>query len=344
MPTLTLPQIGRRIEMQPGQTILDEALNAGVSFPHSCRSGRCGACKSQLLDGEVIMGQHTRFALTEAEKAANQILACRAVPQGDVTVVWVEGEDAIPLHAPISQKAEVIEIEAMTHDIRRIRLVLEDRKPFRFQAGQYVRLTFADAPARDYSLASLPGEGHIELHVRGVPGGRTSSQILNALRVGDVAEVEGPFGSAFLREDHSGPIIAVAGGSGLAPIKSIVETALRADPARKIGVYFGARASRDVYLADHFRALAARYPKLTYQAVLSEADEPGWRSGYVSTALAEDHADLTGAKIYAAGPPPMIDALRDVAQSLGVVAQDIHADMFFTPETKSGKIAAEVLP
>jgi NAD(P)H-flavin reductase/ferredoxin len=344
MPTLTLPQIGRRIEMKPGQTILAAALEAQVPYPHSCQSGRCGACKSQLLEGAVTMGQHTRFALTDEEKAANQILACRSVPQGDVTVAWLDGEDAIPVHSPMRHQAQVVAIDAMTHDIRRIRLVPEDSSAFRFQPGQYVRLTVDGLPSRDYSLASLPGDDHIEIHVRAVPGGRASSRIVADLRIGDIVDVEGPFGSAFLREAHKGPIIAVAGGSGLAPIKSIVESALVADPAREVHIYFGGRTARDVYLADHFRGLAAELPNVSYQAVLSEVAAPGWRSGYLSDAIAEDHVNLSGAKLYAAGPPSMVDAVRAAAHALGVKHQDIHADVFFTPETDGAKIAEEVLP
>lgn len=342
MPMLTLPQIGRRIDVQPGQTLLEAALDAGIPYPHSCRSGRCGACKSTLLEGDVTMGQHTRFALADAEKATNQILACRAVPQTDVTVAWLDGEDAIPAHPVVRQRALVVAIESLTHDIRRIRLSLEDREGFGFQPGQYIRLTVKDAPPRDYSLASLPDDRHIELHVRAVPGGRTSNRIVTGLRVGEIVRVEGPFGSAFLREGHKGPIIAVAGGSGLAPVKSIVESALIADPRRKVHIYFGARTLKDVYLADHFRGLALDLPDTRYSAVLSSANEPGWRSGYVSDAIAEDHVSLVGAKVYAAGPPPMVEAVRSTVQTLGVKAADIHADVFFTPQGNDAKMMEEV--
>ena len=174
MPTLTLPQIGRWLEARPGQTILSAALDAGVPFPHSCRSGRCGACKSKLLDGAVTMGEHTRFALTEVEQAEDLILACRAVPQTNVTVAWLDGEDAIPANPVVKQKAEVVTTDDLTHDIRRIRLLPEER--VRFQPGQYIRLSVEGTPARDYSLANLPDEGFLELHVRAVPGGRTSNR------------------------------------------------------------------------------------------------------------------------------------------------------------------------
>jgi len=344
MPILTLPQIGRRLKAARGQKLLDAALDAGIPFPHSCRSGRCGACKSHLIEGSVTMATHTRFALTEKEQTQGLILACRAVPDGDVTVAWIDGEDAVPAHRIVSQAAKVISIDAVTHDIRRILLALEDRAAFTFSPGQYIRLSVDGAPPRDYSLANLPGSEHLELHIRAVPGGRASTRITQELRIGDRVRIDGPFGSAFLREKHRGPIIAVAGGSGLAPIKSIVGTALREDPSRRVHIYFGGRSPRDVYLADHFRSLVSNHPNATYHAILSDVVVPGWRSGYVSDAMVEDHARLEGAKVYAAGPPPMIDAVYAAAQSLGVEKRDVHSDIFFTPSGEAVKVLEEVQP
>jgi ferredoxin len=225
MRIVTLPEVGRRIPVAPGRTILDAALDAGVAFPHSCRSGRCGACKSRLVAGRVALGWHTPFALTAEEKAAGLVLACRAVPEEDVTLAWLEGTDSIPDSPVVAQEGIVTALVGLTHDIRGVRLRLADRAAFDFLPGQYVRFTMEGAPPRDYSIASRPDADEIELEVRGVPRGRTSSRILFALRVGDRVRVEGPFGSAFLRPAHDGPIVAVAQGSGLAPIRSIVERA-----------------------------------------------------------------------------------------------------------------------
>ena len=177
-----------------------------------------------------------------------------------------------------------------------------------------------------------------------MPGGRASTRITQELRIGDRVRIDGPFGSAFLREEHRGAIIAVAGGSGLAPIKSIVGAALRKDPSRTVHIYFGGRAPRDVYLVDHFRSLVADHPNATYHAVLSDVVVPGWRSGYVSDAMVEDHSSLAGAKVYAAGPPPMIEAVYAAAQSLGVEKRDVHSDIFFTPLREAAKVLEEVQP
>lgn len=342
MTMLSLPQAGRRIPVAGGQTILDAALTAGIAYPHACRSGRCGACKSKLLGGRVTLGRHTPFALTEEERAAGLVLACRAVPDGDVTLAWLDGADAVADVTVVAQDAVVTALVGLTHDIRGVRLRLADRTAFDFLPGQYVRFTMDGAPPRDYSIASQPDAPEIELEVRGVPKGRTSSRILYGLAVGDRVRVEGPFGSAFLRPAHDGPIVAVAGGSGLAPIRSIVESALRADPDRRVRLYFGARAERDVYHADRFERLAALHPNFAYVPLLSGERVTGRRFGRVPDALAADRLDVAGAKAYVAGPPAMVEAATAALLGLGLAAADVHADVFFTPETNDATLNAEV--
>ncbi|PWK64980.1 2Fe-2S iron-sulfur cluster-binding protein [Aminobacter sp. AP02] len=337
MPHITLPQLGRRFPIAAEQTILQAALEAGVAYPHGCRSGRCGSCKSRLISGDVELGKHSPFALTDEDRTAGLILACRSVPTNDVTVEWLD--DAYVARLAVTQEAEVTTIEPMTHDILALRLRLSDRAAFRFAAGQYLTLTVPGAPPRQYSMANRPDEELVELHVRAVPGGRASSLIHTSLAIGDTVHIEGPAGAAYLREAHPGPIVAIAGGSGLAPIKSIVETALRDGFDAPIHLYFGARAAHDLYLVDQFRALEKTFPNLAFIPVLSQTTSDGWRSGFVSDALAEDHRDLAGAIAYVAGPPAMVDAAMAVLGTRGVAAGDIHADVFFTPEGSDNNAA-----
>ena len=337
MTHLTLPQIGRRISVAAEQTILQAAVEAGVAYPHGCRSGRCGSCKSRLTSGDVKLGKHSPFALTEEDRAKGLILACRSVPTTDVTVEWLDVDYvAMPT---VAQGATVVAVESKTHDILAIRLKLDDRSAFRFTAGQYLSLAIPGAPTRHYSMASRPDDELVELHVRLVPGGRTSSLIHASLKAGDRVEIKGPSGSAYLRDAHAGPIVAVAGGSGLAPIKSIVETALGAGMSQPIHLYFGVRTQDDLYLVDYFRWLEQHFSNLDFVPVLSRAVETGWRTGFVSDALAEDHRQLVGAKAYVAGPPAMVDAVGSVLAARGVASSDIHADVFFTPEEDIGAVA-----
>lgn len=324
------------LEVQEGQTILDAALAAGIPYPHGCRSGRCGSCKSRLIEGEVELLQHSRFALSEEEKADGLILACRAVPQTDAAVAWLGSDDDDAVEAPQRVEAIVSGLDDLTHDIKLVRISPVDGSPLLFTAGQYAQVGFDGVPARSYSMANRHGDDSLEFHIRKVPGGVTSQHVHEALKAGDKLTLEFPLGSSYLRQHHSGPILCIAGGSGLAPIKSIVETALAHGMKQPIHVYFGARGARDLYLVEHFETLADRHNNLSFTAVLSDTQVAPHRHGFVTDAVAEDLADFDGWKAYVAGPPPMVDAAMAMAFARGLRPEDMHADVFFTPEGQEG--------
>lgn len=326
-------QAGRRIAVAEGDTILEAALADGMAYPHGCRSGRCGSCKSRLISGEVDLLDHSRFALSDEEKAQGLILACRAIPRTDAIVAWLGGDEETTSHPRRRLNCRVAAIEDATHDIKDIRLtIIGGGDPLAFTAGQYARLTFPDAPTRDYSMASAPGKQELEFHIRQVPGGAATQRIHALLKLGDPVLVEGPFGSSYLREKHAGPILCVAGGSGLAPIKGIVEAAIAHGMKQPIHVYFGARSDRDLYLVDHFESLAQRHPNVAFTPVLSDAPlEARWRTSFVTDAVAQDLQNFDGWKAYVAGPPPMVEAAMQIVTERGLRPEDLHADVFFTP-------------
>ncbi len=236
----------------------------------------------------------------------------------------------------------VADLAEATHDIKMVRLAIVGGGPFGFSAGQYAALGFPGQAPRDYSMASRPDMPDLEFHIRRTAGGTASQYVADRLRLGDPVTLEGPYGSCWLREQHAGPILAIAGGSGLAPIKSIVETALARGMKQPIALYFGVRAERDLYLVTHFRDLAARHPTLRFIPVLSEP-EPGemrWRHGIVHDAVAADFATLDGAKAYLAGPPAMVEAAMAVLAARGIAPRDIHADAFYSEAEKQAMEAA----
>ncbi len=325
-----------RLEVQEEQTILDAALGAGIPYPHACRSGRGGSCKSRLIEGEVELLQHSRFALSEEEKVEGLILACRAVPQTDAAVAWLGSDDDDAVEVPRRMEAIVSSLDDLTHDIKLVRISPVDGCPLLFTAGQYAQVGFDGVPARSYSMANRHSDDSIEFHIRKVQGGVTSQHVHEALKAGDKVMLEFPLGSSYLRQHHSGPILCIAGGSGLAPIKSIVETALAHGMKQPIHVYFGARGARDLYLVEHFETLAGRHNNLSFTAILSDTQVAPYRHGFVTDAVAEDLADFDGWKAYVAGPPPMVDAAMAVVFARRLRPEDMHADVFFTPEGQEG--------
>jgi ferredoxin-NAD(P)+ reductase (naphthalene dioxygenase ferredoxin-specific) len=324
-----ITQAKRTIEVPTGATILWAALDSGFDFPFGCQSGNCGACKSHLLEGKVTMAGYSEFALSDEEKARGLILACRAAPSEDCEVAWLEEDDLIA-HPRRILACKVFGIDDATHDIKRVRLAIESGGPFDFSAGQFASVTFEGCAPRDYSMANVPGDPVLEFHVRRSAGATVSAYVAEKLKVGDTVQVEGPFGASYLRESHRGPIIAVAGGSGIAPIKSIVERALAKTMPQHIYLYFGVRGPRDLYLHDHFAALARTHDTLHFIPVLSEIPADGYRSGLVHEAVAQDFDDLDGCKAYLAGPPVMVEAAVKLFEQRGIRRLDIHADAFYT--------------
>jgi len=225
----------------------------------------------------------------------------------------------------------VVELQQATHDIRILHLEQPAGTRFDFRAGQYAKLGFADLPLRDYSMASRPGEPRLEFHIRDVGDG-ASRYAVRRLALGETVTVAGPLGDAYLRADHAGPIIAIAGGSGLAPMKSIVETALHLGHAQAIRLYFGVRSERDLYLVEHFERLASAHANFQFIPVVAEPGPSPRHSGLVGDAVLADVTDFAGCRAYLAGPPPMVEGTVEQLRARGLPAADIHADPFYSEE------------
>ncbi len=329
------------VTVELGQSILDASMAQGGPFPYSCRAGNCGTCKCRLVSGEVEMTPYSEFALSDAERARGLVLACRAVPWSDCEIALLGADDQV-VHPERDMRCRIAAIDALTHDIRRVELVIESGGPFTFSPGQYAEVAFAGLPARDYSMASQPDEDRLRFYIRLIPGGTVGAYLASRAAVGATVRVKGPYGSAFLREERRTPLLAIAGGSGLAPIQAIVDRAVALGWEQPIHVYFGARAARDLYLLDHFeRLVAARGPAFRFTPVLSEPEgATAYRTGLVTDAVRADLCDLDGFTAYLAGPPPMIEAAERLLPGLGIDAADIHADAFYTTH-EMDKDAAE---
>ncbi len=314
-----------------GETILESLLQAGVPFPHNCQSGNCGACKCELVDGDVLELPSSEYALSAEERARSLILACRTQVWGDCSVRLLEADETI-LHPSRVLRCRVTEIRELTHDIRGLHLQIEAGGPFGFSAGQHAHLKLGPGiPERSYSMATRPDQTTLEFHVRQVPRGQASGYVFSNLRVGAEVTVSGPLGIAYLRDQHQGPLLALAGGTGLAPIRSILQTALTKDPQRIVHCYFGVRDERDVYLEAELNELARRHPGLRVQIVLSQPSGPTQRrTGTIAEVVAKDFAQLEGCKAYVAGPPAMVETTQRELTRMGMPTRDVHADAFYS--------------
>jgi CDP-4-dehydro-6-deoxyglucose reductase/ferredoxin-NAD(P)+ reductase (naphthalene dioxygenase ferredoxin-specific) len=337
MKLLTILNKALTLSVPDDKTILESSIEQGVDYPFGCHSGLCGACKSHLVSGEVRLTEFSPFALSEAERAGGMILACRALPVSDCIVLYDDDPDA-PNHKLCRRPARVVAREMATHDIAVIHLAVEGE--FAFSAGQFASLAFPGLPARDYSMASRPDEAEIVFHIRRVFGGKVSEAVHAADIVGRTLSVSGPYGTSYLRQRHTGPMLLVAGGSGLAPILSILETALRAGMRQRMALYFGVRAERDLYAMDRLQDLARAHANLAFVPVLSQPEEASaHRTGFLADAVGADFTDLSGWKAYLAGPPIMVETVASAMEKRGLGAANRHADPFYTSADKPGRQA-----
>lgn len=222
-------------------------------------------------------------------------------------------------------------VDIASPEVRIVRLEAETGSLFPWRAGQYASFRFADQPARDYSIANAPGEDVLEVHIRRSGSGGVSDYICDSLTVGDLVTVQGAFGGAYLRSSHKGALLAIAGGTGLAPMKAIVEAALADGFKYDMHLYFGVRNESELYLERYFIELMHRHPNFRFVTVISEPTEnSGRRSGLVSDAVAADFQLLYGHQCYLAGPPVMVNASAQMLKLKSVPKYDIFADAFYT--------------
>ena len=342
--TVTLKASGHRFDVAPGETVLEAAQRAGIALPYSCQGGVCGSCKATLLQGACDYPRNPPVALSAAEQVRHSILTCQAVPLGDITiasreVASVEDIPKVRINVRVSRK------ERLAGDVIGLRLVPVHDTPLRWLPGQYLDIVLEDGKRRPFSIASSPADDHgIELHVRHVAGGGFTAYVDTHLAVGDTLEVEGPKGTFVPREDTERPMVFMAGGTGFAPIKAIVEHFLALGTQRAITVYWGARVEPDLYDRERAEGWAARHPGLRFIPVLSDADEArqvGMRAGLVHEAVLEDWPDLSGVDLYMSGPPAMIAASRERFVAAGLPEDHLYFDSFeYAPDVLASILAA----
>jgi NAD(P)H-flavin reductase/quinol-cytochrome oxidoreductase complex cytochrome b subunit len=322
----------RIIPARPGETILEAALREGIAFPYECRNGGCGQCKCTVLYGPVDQGPHQESALSATERAAGKVLACSAVPLADIELEYAPLAPPGGLHARI-YTAKVTALEKASDDVMIVKLKV-DGEPIRFYAGQYINILLPgeDGEKRSFSFATAPHMNReIELQIRLIPGGKFTTHVFTAMKVGDTVRFEGPLGSFFLRGDSTKPIIFVAGATGFAPVKSMVEHAFHIKMKRRIILYWGVRSWKDLYLPELAQQWAAEHANFTFVPVLSEPKpEDHWagRNGLVHEAILADFPDLSGHQIYACGSIKMVEAAHPAFKSHGLAQDDCFSDAF----------------
>ncbi len=333
---VTLKASGKQFTVQKDETLLEAALQQGITLPYGCKNGACGSCKGKVLDGQVEHGQHSASALSPADETAGGTLFCCAHPKSDLLIEAREVQGA----GDIAIRKVPCRVNAITKpsaDVAILKLQLPAAERFQFLAGQYLEFLLKDGQRRAYSIANAPDqEGPLELHIRHLPGGFFTDFVFGtkdtALKEKDILRFEGPLGSLFLREDSKKPIIFVAAGTGFAPIKSIVEQMQLKKIHRSIHLYWGGRRPSDIYLDELCQLWAKEIPDFKFIPVISDAlPEDRWtgRTGFVHQAVMSDHPDMSLYQVYACGAPIMVNAARkDFSSHCHLPEEEFFADSF----------------
>ena len=337
--SVSIQPSGHTMAADADESILEAALRQGLLLPYGCRDGACGACRGRIVSGEVDHGKSQEHALTTADREAGFALFCCARARSDLVLESREVRKTgdIPVK---TLPARVQSLHLAAPDVMIVQLKLPASERLQFLAGQYVDVLLKDGKRRSFSLANAPHDDELlELHIRNVPGGQFTGHVFSQMKEKDILRFNGPHGGFFLREESTKPIVMIAGGTGFAPIKSVVEHAIAENCERPITVYWGGRRRTDLYALATAEAWVGRLPALRFIPVLSEpAAEDAWagRRGLVHQAAMEDFPDLSAHQVYACGSPAMIAATkRDFVGGCKLPENEFFADSFDFANDKS---------
>jgi CDP-4-dehydro-6-deoxyglucose reductase len=309
----------RIIAVREGETLLDAGLREGIALPFDCRNGGCGECKATLRSGTVDLGPYQPGVLSAAERADGKILPCVCTAREDIELEYVPA-GAAGRRAPRTWSATVESMRQLSPDVMQVMLKLEGGERIAFYAGQYINILLDDGAKRSFSFATAPAfNDRIELHIRRIAGGRYTTHVFERMRAGDRVRFEGPLGSFFLREDSDKPMIFVAGSTGFAPVKSMLEYAFSRGLKRRMLLYWGVRRAEDLYLRELPERWAREHDNFTFVPVIG---------GLVHEAILADFPDLAGYQVYACGSAAMVEAAHPAFNAHGLGPDDCFSDAF----------------
>lgn len=326
--TITFQPDHKAVTARFGETLLDAGLRQDINLPYECRNGGCGMCKCTVLAGKVDPGLYQPSALSDEELAQGKVLLCCATALDDVEIEYEPpaGEKKFKEYT-----GRVVKLEKLGYDVMRLLLKLPEGQQIPFKAGQYVNIILDDGQRRAFSFANPPHEAEfVELQIRLMPGGRFTTHVFEKMKEGDKVKFEGPIGDFALRESER-PIVFVAGATGFAPVKSMVEDAFKRGLKREIHLYWGVKQLKDLYLPDLPKQWDSEHANFHFIPVLSEpAPEDAWtgRTGLVHEAILEDFPELKGHEIYACGSVRMVEAIFPFLKAQGAEDGACFSDAF----------------
>jgi CDP-4-dehydro-6-deoxyglucose reductase len=330
---VTVRPAGHVFTVEDDETVLEAALRQGFAFPYGCRNGACGSCKGKLLSGEVSYGPSRPPGLSAENEAAGYALFCQAVPVDDLEIEVREigaAKDIVVKTLP----CRVARRTLLASDVIELRLQLPATERMQFLAGQFIDILIKGGQRRSYSLANAPHDDeHLVLHVKKVEGGLFSDNAFNQMKDKALLRIEGPLGSFILDEESTRPRIFVGGGTGFAPLRSMLDHLREKGTSQPHHLFWGARDGEGIYAPKWLEEMTGSMADFHFTPVLSESSESAAagftaQQGWVHDAVCNVYPDLSGFDVYMAGPPPMIKAARARFLEAGLPEERLFYDSF----------------
>lgn len=337
---ITLQTSGHTFEVKKNEFILDAALRQGINFPYGCRTGSCGTCLGRLISGELEYPDGLPITLMEHEVDAGKAIFCTSIAKSDLLIDVKEITSVIDAEIKVLP-ARVASLRKLSDDVMEMKLSLPASERLAFRAGQYIEFILRDKSRRAFSLANAPSDDeYLELHLRLIKGGKFTEHVFNTMKEKALVRIEGAFGSFSIEQTSNRPIILIAGGTGFAPIKSMLEQLIEEGDTRPVHLYWGVKKASDLYHHELVKMWLKKHASLRYIPVLSaqnnkavgsgllEGLEQQFRTGYAHEAITEDIENLADFDVYIAGPPAMVFATKQALLDRGLPGDQLLFDSF----------------
>lgn len=334
--------VTRFVTVNPFETVADASYKARINIPLDCRDGACGTCKAFCESGTFDPGDYIDDAMTDEELEQGYCLPCQALPESDM-VIQIPTTSEVAKTAPSATTACVTGIEQVSESTFSLTMSVEARTSLAFLPGQYVNVAVPGTEAsRSYSFSNGTDDNELSFLIRNTPGGVMTTYLAERCALGDELELTGPMGSFFLREADR-PLLLLAGGTGLAPILSMLHSLCDGDE-REVYLIYGVSKVDDLVEIDKLDEFAADNPRFTYDTVVSDPDSGHPNTGYVTSLMSADTLHDGDIDIYLCGPPPMVDSVREHLDSTGTTPVNFYFEKF-TPAagTSTDEAATETV-
>lgn len=333
MSRIIMQPSGKSVECASGDTVLMALEKAGYALPNNCRAGACGECKVKVTSGQFDQGMVLDMALSQEERRQGYGLMCMAKPiSDDLTIEWGNA-DAKPKLFPPREHALFVVTEKIPVAARVVELHLRPvGQPIRFWPGQYVTLgnPGAGIPLRAYSIANAPRpDGELVLQVARAEGGATSAWVHDGLAIGDSIKISGAYGTFIGDPGVDTPVLCLAAGTGLAPILSLTEAALRRGFRQPVTIVISARSAADLYARGLLAWWRTKHRNFDYKVTLTREHTDACLHGRVDVIVPELFKDLSKHTVFAAGSPEFVSSCVASVKSLGATPERIHTEGFF---------------